>query len=55
MCATEAQKLADNVAKTGHIKTDMKSKYGQTAFTSKDAAVMAKGADYVGTLIAASW
>lgn len=55
VCATEAQKWVDNVAKTGHIKTDMRSKYGQTAFTSKDAGVMAKGADYIGTLIAASW
>lgn len=55
VCATEAQKWIESIATSGHIKTDMKSKYGQTVFTNKDAAVVAKGADYLGTLIAASW
>jgi len=55
VCAAEAQKGVEAIAKTGHIKRDTNSTYGQSAFTNKDAAVLAKGADYLGTLIAATW
>ncbi len=55
VCATEAQKWLASLGVNATIKADKKSKYGQTLFTEKDAAVLAKGADYLGTLIAATW
>ena len=54
VCAVEAQKWIDGMADSEN-NVDVKSKYGQTAFREKDAAVIQKGGDYLGTLIAASW
>ena len=55
VCASEAQKWVETIAASGHIKRNMNSTYGQSVFSNKDAAVLAKGADYLGTLIAATW
>ena len=55
VCAAAAQKWVDTIAATGHAKRDMNSTYGQSVFNNKDPAVLAKGADYLGTLIAATW
>ena len=54
-CAEAAAKWAVVVASSGHVRPDHQSKYGQTIFVNKDQSVLTKGADYLGTLIAATW
>ena len=55
VCETDAQKWVETIAKDGHVRADVNSTRGQTAFKLKSDAVVAKGGDYLGTLIAASW
>ena len=54
-CVDAAQERVDKIAASGDIKADHTSKYGQTVFNTKDPQALSQGADYLGTLVAATW
>ena len=55
-CASEAQNwVEDYCCKWSHQKKHEFKRTDRAYSQIKDAAVLAKGADYLGTLIAATW